>query len=115
MLTEPRLRDYYTRFALELSPRTWNILTYWLAFQSLEMVVAALAFTLDRQKPRWSLLPYLILQRFCYRQLIYWVAMKATAAAIRGGIMGWGKLQRRGLGNSNSIGIKLAKVGAEKS
>lgn len=91
------LWDYYTRFSLEVSGRTWTILVYWLAFQTLELAVAVLAFRLDRHGAPWSLLPLMLLQRFCYRQLIYWVAMKATAAAIRGRMMGWGKLQRRGL------------------
>ena len=91
------LWDYYTRFSLELSGRTWNIMTYWAVFQTLELAVGAIGFALDRQGGRWSLLPLMVLQRFCYRQLIYWVAMKATAAAIRGRVMGWGKLQRRGL------------------
>lgn len=91
------LWDYYTRFTLELSDRTWSVLTYWLILQTVEVLVGVLAFSLDRRGAPWLLLPLIVLQRFCYRQLLYWVALKAAAAAIRGGIMGWGKLQRRGL------------------
>ncbi len=97
------LWDFYTRFTLELSARTWNILTYWLMLQSLELAVGAVAFHLDRQGAPWSWLPLILLQRFCYRQLIYWVALKATAAAIRGSMMGWGKLQRQGLDRAEAI------------
>lgn len=97
------LWDYYTRFTLELSARTWNILTYWLVLQTLELAVGVVAFRLDRYGARWSMLLLILLQRFCYRQLIYWVAMKATAAAVRGSMMGWGKLQRRGLGRIEAI------------
>ena len=107
------LWDYYTRFSLELSGGTWNVLTYWLMFQTLELAVGALAFRLDRRDGQWSLLPLMVLQRFCYRQLIYWVALKAAAAAIRGGVMGWGKLQRRGLAeiDSSAGAPQLASVG----
>lgn len=107
------LWDYYNRFTLSVSGRTWSIVTYWIAFQTLELAVGALGLWLDRQGGRWSLLPLAVLQRFCYRQLIYWVAMKATAAAIRGRIMGWGKLQRRGLGGGEASDrtTKLARSG----
>jgi len=39
--------------------------------------------------------------------------MKATAAAIRGGVMGWGKLQRRGLNSFSAGGAnrRLADTG----
>ncbi len=109
------LWDYYTRFSLELSARTWNILAYWLAFQTLELAVGVLAFRLDRAGNRWSLLPLMVLQRFCYRQLIYWVAMKAAAAAIRGRMTGWGKLQRRGWGRggAGNAGAQTAEAIAD--
>lgn len=100
------LRDYYTRFSLELSDRTWSILTYWLVLQTVEVVVGVIGLHLDRRRAPWGLLPLIILQRFCYRQLTYWVAMKATAAAIRGGMIGWGKLQRRGLRHLDADGVK---------
>jgi cellulose synthase/poly-beta-1,6-N-acetylglucosamine synthase-like glycosyltransferase len=100
------LRDYYTRFSLELSDRTWSILTYWLVLQTVEVVVGVIGMHLDRRRAPWGLLPLIILQRFCYRQLTYWVAMKATAAAIRGGMIGWGKLQRRGLRHLDADGVK---------
>ncbi|MCL4765160.1 MAG: glycosyltransferase [Hyphomicrobiaceae bacterium] len=105
------LWDYYTRFTLEISATTWNILAYWLVFQALELAVGVLAFRLDRGERRWSLLPLMVLQRFCYRQLIYWVAMKAAAAAIRGRLTGWGKLQRSGLGKTPA-GSATAQHGA---
>ena len=44
----------------------------------------------------------LILQRFVYRQLMYYVILKSIVSAIRGGNVGWGKLERTG----------KAKVGA---
>jgi hypothetical protein len=37
-----------------------------------------------------------VLQRFCYRQLLYIIAIRSIAAAIKGRIVGWGKLARSG-------------------
>src|SRR5690606_24842973 len=89
-----------TRSTFDLSITTQSVLVYWLVLQAIELAAAVLAFRLDRQDGHWRLLPLIVLQRFCYRQLISWVAIKATAAAIRGSLMGWGKLRRRGLGIS---------------
>ena len=41
-------------------------------------------------------LPFLPVQRFGYRQLMYYVVVKSVVMAIRGGRVGWGKLERRG-------------------
>jgi hypothetical protein len=35
-------------------------------------------------------------QRFCYRQLVSYVAIKTIVAAIRGRLVGWNKLKRTG-------------------
>jgi hypothetical protein len=34
-------------------------------------------------------------QRFGYRQLMYYVVVKAVVTAVRGPRVGWGKLERR--------------------
>ena len=34
------------------------------------------------------------LQRFFYRQLIYYVAIKSVATAVIGQVVGWGKFER---------------------
>jgi peptidoglycan-N-acetylglucosamine deacetylase len=52
------------------------------------------AFLLER-KEDWRLLIWLVFQRFLYRQLMYYVAIKSTLTAIRGTIVGWGKLERK--------------------
>ena len=36
------------------------------------------------------------LQRFVYRQLMYYVVLKSLVAAIRGGAVGWNKFERTG-------------------
>ncbi len=70
--------------------------TYWAAFQLIEIVTAAFAISLDRQKKTWRLLPLLLVQRFIYRQLLYVVAIRVMLAALKGSMLGWGKLIRTG-------------------
>ena len=36
------------------------------------------------------------LQRFGYRQLMYYVVLRSISTAIRGSFVGWGKLERHG-------------------
>lgn len=74
-----------------------DVLVYWTLFQSFELGIAVLGFSLDRRRGWWRLLPLVVLQRFCYRQLLYWVAIRATVAAIKGRLVEWGKQQRTGL------------------
>jgi hypothetical protein len=44
----------------------------------------------------WNLIWWLPLQRFGYRQLMYYVVVRSISAAIRGAVVGWGKLERTG-------------------
>jgi hypothetical protein len=37
----------------------------------------------------------IMLQRFAYRQIMYWVVVKSFVAAIRGQVVGWGSLERK--------------------
>jgi hypothetical protein len=60
----------------------------------IDWVSASFAFLLERRE-RWSLLWWLFLQRFCYRQVMYYVMIKSVAMAIRGPVVGWGKLERK--------------------
>ena len=69
---------------------------YWLLFQALDVVAAALAMKLDEGSKNLALLPLLLIQRFCYRQLLYFVAVRTVLAAMKGHFVGWGKLVRTG-------------------
>jgi hypothetical protein len=70
--------------------------TYWVCFQLVEIATAAFAISLDGQKKTWRLLPLLFVQRFIYRQLLYIVAIRVMLAALKGSMLGWGKLKRTG-------------------
>ncbi|AHB47831.1 polysaccharide deacetylase [Hyphomicrobium nitrativorans NL23] len=83
------------------SPRTLAILSYWAIWHILEFAVAVVAYKLDGRRMPIALFPMLALQRFCYRQLIYYVAIKSVAAAIHGRLVGWDKLPRQGLGGES--------------
>ena len=67
---------------------------YYALFLAIDWISAWFAFLLERRE-RWSLLWWLFLQRFCYRQVMYYVMIKSVAMAIRGPVVGWGKLERK--------------------
>ena len=49
---------------------------------------------LERRAP-WGDLVWMPVQRFGYRQLMYYVVVKSVDAALHGARVGWGKLERR--------------------
>lgn len=71
-----------------------QVLFYYVVFLVVDWLAAAFALLLEKRE-RTSLLWWLFLQRFCYRQLMYWVMIKSVTAAARGGLIGWGKLERK--------------------
>jgi cellulose synthase/poly-beta-1,6-N-acetylglucosamine synthase-like glycosyltransferase/peptidoglycan/xylan/chitin deacetylase (PgdA/CDA1 family)/spore germination protein YaaH len=71
-----------------------RVLYYYALFMMLDLLAALMAFILERSE-EWQLLIWLFLQRFFYRQLMYYVAIKSTLTAIRGTLVGWGKLERK--------------------
>ena len=72
-----------------------KMLTYWLVFTAIDLLAAFIAFALERRE-QWRLLWLLVPQRIGYRQIMYYVVLKALGAALRGPRVGWGKLERSG-------------------
>lgn len=72
-----------------------RMLTYWTIFSAIDLLAGVIAFTLERRE-RWRLLWLMIPQRLIYRQIMYYVVIKAVAQATRGLGIGWGKLERSG-------------------
>jgi cellulose synthase/poly-beta-1,6-N-acetylglucosamine synthase-like glycosyltransferase/peptidoglycan/xylan/chitin deacetylase (PgdA/CDA1 family)/spore germination protein YaaH len=66
----------------------------YVAFLLMDVCGSVLAFTLDKKPMRW--LSLLLIQRFSYRQLMYYVALRSMIAALRGARHGWKKLARTG-------------------
>jgi cellulose synthase/poly-beta-1,6-N-acetylglucosamine synthase-like glycosyltransferase/peptidoglycan/xylan/chitin deacetylase (PgdA/CDA1 family)/spore germination protein YaaH len=71
-----------------------QVLFYYALFLAVDWLSAAFAFLMERRE-QWRLLWWLLLQRFCYRQVMYYVMLKSIAHATRGVIVGWGKLERK--------------------
>lgn len=69
-------------------------LFYWAAFIFLDLSAGALGMAMERRAP-WADLIWMPVQRFGYRQLMYYVVVKSIASALRGTRVGWGKLERR--------------------
>lgn len=71
-----------------------QVLFYYGLFLVVDWLAAAWAFALEENE-QWSLLWGLFWQRFCYRQLLYYVILKSLWTSLRGTIVGWGKLERK--------------------
>ena len=72
-----------------------QILTYYAIFLLVDWLAAVLAFLMEPGEDR-RLTWLIFLQRFAYRQVMYWVVVRSFAAALRGRVVGWGKLDRTG-------------------
>jgi peptidoglycan/xylan/chitin deacetylase (PgdA/CDA1 family)/spore germination protein YaaH/GT2 family glycosyltransferase len=68
---------------------------YWLAFTAIDVACGWVAYRLDGNKARYPA-HLLVAQRLVYRQIMYWVVLRAIASAIGGFVVGWGKLERSG-------------------
>lgn len=68
---------------------------FWLLFVTVDLLCGWVAFRMDGRERRFPAF-LLIAQRFVYRQLMYWVVIRAVSAALRGHLVGWGKLERTG-------------------
>lgn len=68
---------------------------YWLIFTTVDVLCGWLAYRLDGNRVRYPA-HLLVAQRLVYRQIMYWVVIRAIASAIGGWIVGWGKLERTG-------------------
>jgi peptidoglycan/xylan/chitin deacetylase (PgdA/CDA1 family)/spore germination protein YaaH/GT2 family glycosyltransferase len=69
-------------------------LLYWGVFILVDLSAAALGMALERRAP-WKDLLWIPIQRFGYRQFMYYVVIKSVVTAIRGPRVGWNKLERR--------------------
>lgn len=70
-----------------------RIFEYYILFLLVDFMTAVVPLLLEKGE-QWRLLLWLPLQRFFYRQLMYYVAIKSVLAAIQGKLVGWGKFGR---------------------
>ena len=76
-----------------LSPVSIAINVAYLAYFLSDMLLAALAMSLEPDEDR-RLLPWVLTQRFFYRQLYWFVALRSIGRVLGGRLAGWGKVIR---------------------
>jgi cellulose synthase/poly-beta-1,6-N-acetylglucosamine synthase-like glycosyltransferase/peptidoglycan/xylan/chitin deacetylase (PgdA/CDA1 family) len=68
---------------------------YYVVFILVDVLAAMVGFVMEKGED-WKLLIWLPLQRFGYRQIMYYVVVRSLWTALRGPFVGWGKLERHG-------------------
>lgn len=71
-----------------------HVVFYYALFLGVDLLTSILAFAMEKRE-QWSLLCWMCLQRFCHRQVIYYVMIKSVLAALNGPMVGWRKLERK--------------------
>ena len=73
-----------------------DVLKLYVIFLIVDWLAAVIAFLMEPGEEK-ALTWIVLIQRFVFRQTMYWVVMKSIAAALRGHVVGWGKLERKGM------------------
>ncbi len=71
-----------------------QVFFYYALFLLVDWLGAFSAFLMEKTEDK-KLLGWILIQRFGYRQVMYWVMVKSVWTAIRGAVVGWGKLERK--------------------
>jgi cellulose synthase/poly-beta-1,6-N-acetylglucosamine synthase-like glycosyltransferase len=72
-----------------------RVAVFWLLFAAIDLTAGLIAFALERRE-KMGLIAWLIPQRFGYRQVMYYVVIKAVIQALRGPRVGWSSIARSG-------------------
>jgi cellulose synthase/poly-beta-1,6-N-acetylglucosamine synthase-like glycosyltransferase/peptidoglycan/xylan/chitin deacetylase (PgdA/CDA1 family)/spore germination protein YaaH len=75
-------------------PNLEQVLSYYAVFLLVDWLAAVIAFLMEGDEDK-SLTWSIFVQRFAYRQVMYWVVVRSFAAALSGRLQGWGKLERK--------------------
>jgi len=76
-------------------------LFFYVLYFIVDCIISSLAYHYDHKKFRIKTALYLFVQRFIYRQLLFYVLLKAYLKAIKGELASWGVLKRTGNVKSN--------------
>ena len=85
-----RIDDRLTYALVDLE----KVFAYYAVFLIVDWLAAVLAFLMEPDEDK-QLTWLIFLQRFAYRQVMYWVVVQSFAAALSGRLVGWGKLDRK--------------------
>ncbi len=88
------LTDYLQHGGQANSQSLMITASYYAVFMTVDLTASMIAFLLEKAEDR-SLLWWLVLQRFGYRQIMYYVVVKSVLRALQGRVVGWGKLERK--------------------
>ncbi|MFL6726866.1 MAG: glycosyltransferase [Sphingomicrobium sp.] len=72
-----------------------HVALFWILFAAIDLTAGLIAMALERRE-NWRLMAWLIPQRFGYRQVMYYVVIKAMVQALRGPRVGWSSIARSG-------------------
>jgi peptidoglycan-N-acetylglucosamine deacetylase len=72
-----------------------RVALFWILFAAIDLTAGLIAMALERRE-NWRLTIWLIPQRFGYRQIMYYVVIKAVVQALRGPRVGWSSIARSG-------------------
>ena len=72
-----------------------QVALFWMIFGAIDLTAGLIAFALERRE-NWRLIAWLLPQRFGYRQVMYYVVIKAVVQALRGPRVGWSSIARSG-------------------
>lgn len=73
-----------------------QVMFLYAVFLAVDWLAAVIAFIMEPGE-ELALTWLILIQRFIFRQTMYWVVLKSIAAAARGHVVGWGKLERKGM------------------
>ena len=88
---------YYQRYHHPEDASVYNLshlLIFYLLFLAIDLVISIFSFVVEK-KEDWKLLPYIVIQRFFYRQLLYIVAVRVSLSILQGKIVSWVKIERK--------------------
>jgi cellulose synthase/poly-beta-1,6-N-acetylglucosamine synthase-like glycosyltransferase/peptidoglycan/xylan/chitin deacetylase (PgdA/CDA1 family)/spore germination protein YaaH len=84
------------------TPTNMNqVIFYYALFLAVDWAGAFVAFLMEKSEEK-RLLIWLFIQRFGYRQVMYWVMVKSVLTALRGALVGWGKIERKATVGANT-------------
>jgi len=72
-----------------------QVVGFYVAFLAVDWLAGVAALLMEKGEEK-GLAWLILLQRFVYRQVLYWAVVKAVGAAAQGRARGWGKLARKG-------------------
>jgi cellulose synthase/poly-beta-1,6-N-acetylglucosamine synthase-like glycosyltransferase/peptidoglycan/xylan/chitin deacetylase (PgdA/CDA1 family)/spore germination protein YaaH len=85
----------YMQHQREYSPTNiFAVAIFYALFLAVDLFGAYIAFLFEKTEQKRLLLGLLV-QRFGYRQIMYFVMVKSVLRAISGAVTGWGKLERK--------------------